>query len=421
MTEATTTRPARSKKVWPSSLALLETCPAAGEIPKGDKRVDTTGEAAELGNVVHQLAGEIAAGATHDRDRVEEVARQNGMLSSLDTLQYLIWSANQAWHGDGKRKGLSRFFVETPQVEKRLAFTLTKQVGESTDSLKISGKIDVLGYVAKGETGPVTEARIIDWKSGRQTDESHYMGQMRAYGVLAATSLGPHDRSIKKVTVWIVWLRDQQWTQATFTREQLRDWTRELMKHAWWDGKTYNAGAHCQWCPRAHECEARLQMLRAHVAAFEHGLALRNDEGALLNRESIFKAWEASRVLERTLHAFKDSLKLELEKQGPMPIPGLDGKALAVVQRKGRAQIDAELAWPIVTKILTQDQLAPCVSIGKTALNKAIMAVTEKGQKKRKAEATFEQLRQAGAMTEGEGQRIVQVVEHKKSLPTDAK
>jgi len=402
-----------SRAIWPSSLPMIQGCPACVWGPEGEIQIKTTGPAAKVGTAVHEIAKDVV-----EKDLIAlpdplPYAVKYGIEDLVDEVRILSYFTIQAWRGSDVTPGLKQYFTK-PQAEKHLAHTITARNpynGQMT-SFRFSTKIDVLGFSGTYPTKPPTNASVLDWKSGRKHDLNDYLPQMMGMAFVAAAQYP----SIETVTTTLVWLRDQTYTTAAFTRDEIRKWALGFVKYsAFWDGKTYRPGPHCRYCPRVAACPGRQQHLTSLVGPLSakgtsSASLLYDEHGHLRPSEDVYTAYQNAKTLQGLVYSFLDLLKQELAMTGPLAIPSLDGQALGVKPRAGKTSIILSKAKKDIEEYITEEQLIGISSVGKTALRKAIYEASPRGAKKSNFDALLETLLTKGAAKKEPDSQVLAVV-----------
>jgi len=175
-----------------------------------------------------------------------------------------------------------------------------------------------------------------------------------------------------------------------------------------WDGRTYHPGRNCHYCPRLACCPGRAEMVKAEFSAVcsGDGLSKSIDD---LTPPQLVAAYERFRAVEGFVGEAVDRIKELALAEGSLQG---DGKALVVKERREK-EILAKPAWPVLKEHLSNDELAPCVKIGKTKVEQAVADKAPHGQKGRVKKRLLEELEAAGAIKE----TVTQYVTLVKALP----
>lgn len=348
-----------------SSANLFYICPAAAHPAEGEVLVNPVDDAGTLGSSVHAACADIVVEGKADLGNI-------GQGFGLDAAQMTDLRILSA---------IARHFWEEHESQFNSVLVETElQEGD------ISGHADLIGLCDGGLV------RALDWKTTR-LETVNYRPQMMEYLWLASkTYPGECYQYI------IVFLRDKTVeVSKEFSGEEVETWHNEYMARLNnWDGQTYCSGGHCGYCPRSACCPALAQKLALTVRSLgvyaDEPMAGRID---CLSDDECVDAYERIRMAERMLAEAVDLIKLRAGRQDGQ-LQGL-GKAL-VLKEQTRQTIKAREAWPIITKRLTEEELAPAVMVSKTALLDAVGAKAPRGAKKREKEMLMEELEAAGAV-----------------------
>ncbi len=366
------------KQFRASSMPLAFACPGS-QYGEDEIKIDTANPAADLGLATHAVLRDLVASGSDQlpEDLTEYADRFD--LPDTDELRMLVFFGLRAL---GEiRAGIKGEIL----VEVELA-------SESLDPPAIlTGHLDA--YAPGNEI-----AILLDYKSGR-LDLNHYH-QFASYAWLAW-----NDGNADKIVVYAILLRDQTYRKYTFTPAKMAAWWQEFQERiVRWDGK-FTVGGHCRFCPRQAACPARTAMVRSTVTelldlanpAVDPAVTTR-EEYAATRKELAWRNLDLFRrvkVIESAVEQFKDWLKADISLNGPMTV----GDVTLQLDQRERQTIDAEKAWPILTARLTDDDLAPAVTISKGKLLDTIASYAQRGQKGKARQEIMELLRAAEAIT----------------------
>ena len=355
---------------WPSSIGRVIACPASAS-KKSDLLIDQVGDPAKVGQAVHAALALLVEGK--EIPSATRLAMDHGLdeVKHGSEIESLISAGRWAWFGTKDHPGFITSLFHKPAAEVRLEYSVkTKNPHTGEDAVvEFHGRADV--YEEKEE-----EAAIIDWKTGYKTDEDAHMPQMISMAVMAFA----RNRHISKVTAVLVWLRDWQFSAATFTREGVRDWLRNFLRRkAFWDGKTYNPGSHCRYCPRSYECPARAQMMRTAITEFvgKDTEVTFDENGVLRPAADIFKLYEAAKTVNSEANKVLSLLKDAIDQTGPVVY---DGRKLEVAQSSPPIQVEFGPGEEYLRQQLG-DNLKDVLSVSTSKLKKVVMAEAPKGEK----------------------------------------
>jgi hypothetical protein len=350
-----------------SKLPLGFKCPGSirGNVDT-ETLVEMSYEGGALGSAVHEVLAAMVEHPTGEYPDPRPIALKHG-VESEETSRLVTYGVH-AW------KAIAQYYPN-PVSEQDLVY--------EGEGFVLTGHLDV---VSIGDGW----ANFADWKSGyRQPD---YYAQIMGYARL----IFAQDPSFATVKGSLVWLRD--WSQETvlITREDADAWERELIAQVVnWNG-TYRAGEHCQYCPRFTSCPARQALVRSAVE--EIGLM---SPGGIVPADAMPAIVQMYRegklsIVKGLLGQIDEMIRSYIQAVGPIDLG--NGRELAMVP-ENRDTILPLQAWPIISERLTNEELAPCIKIGKTALLDAIGEKAGKGKGKAKA-ALMEELTEAKAVTQ---------------------
>src|SRR5574337_1372338 len=322
-----------------SSLPLAFQCPGSVRSEPGEILIETANEGAPLGSAVHEVMAALVLSHNCDGPDVRAVAMKHGV--DAEDLARLVAYGLHAW------KALAQYYPD-PSTEQELSYV--------TPAFTLTGHMDLH---ATGEKW----ANFLDWKSGSKQPD--YFHQLMGYACLLFVAYP----EITTVRATVVWLRD--WNQETLlvTREDVGQWEDSLNERViHWTG-TYTAGAHCQFCPRFAACPARQALVRSALEEIQPGLCNPSptDAHPILDPMPIiarlYREGKLS-VVKNLLKQIDDMIHQHIEATGPIDLG--NGRELALVPEP-RDTIEPLKAWPIMSGYLSNEELAPCLEVGKTA------------------------------------------------------
>lgn len=325
-----------------SSLPLLFRCAAAAQAP--DLRIAEGSEPADLGSAAHEALRPVAEGLGVAWDAIPEIAGRwgvdDGDVRALAAMGAKLWPLIRDTFPD--------------------ATTEHEVAADVTPTLRIVGHLDFASRV-------LTFARAGDWKTGRV--DSDYREQMRGYAALLLLE----DPKLTEATVTIVWLRDGDIENYTLAREGLAAWIADVTKIAESTG-SYSPGAHCDRCPRAHECPARTALARRDVAAFAG-----SDEAALttMTASQIVDLYRHAKRVFLLAERAKDAIRAHVEATGDVAV---DGARLTLVDEERRG-LSTLAAWPVLEgEGLTDEETAEVVDIRLSKLEALVASKAGRGK-----------------------------------------
>ena len=408
-----TTNEIEVRSIWPSGLAIVDACPAAAWGDTDVIVVKSTGQPAVVGSCVHEIGQDIVNQRLDNvPDLVPYLVKYN-LEKSRDDVFFPSLFLSQAWSGYKGTPGLSRFFP-SPICEKKLEHSILATDPKTGRQIRFrfATKADVLSFSAPTATEMPTSAAIIDWKSGYKDKAISPLQQMWSTAFTVAAQF----KTIQKVKVSFVWLRDRKVVTVEFTRGELRDFVMKFITYkAFWDGRTYKKGVHCLYCPRLATCPGRMQLIAsitAGLTATESGaLSLITDKhGNLRSTDVLANAVKQGRFLQKILYSFFDELAIQLYETGALPVEGEDGTWVGVTERAGKTTIDLDKGWDILSSMFGEKQLRSMAGFSKSTLQKAVYSNADYGQKKASMDSLMGQLNDVEAVTRARNSRSVSIL-----------
>jgi hypothetical protein len=165
-----------------------------------------------------------------------------------------------------------------------------------------------------------------------------------------------------------------------------------------WDGTTYNPSGACWYCGRAATCPALNRELST-VLRNPDMLDADRATGIIANMEDAdcVALWDRIGLVSKFLERAREIIKLRAIGQGNV-LEG-DGRKL-VVEEQIRHPLKTTEAMPVLLRHLTEQELAPAVSISKTVAMAAIAAKAPRGMKTKLKEKVEAELDAAHALDE---------------------
>lgn len=392
------------RSIWPSGFAVIEACAAAAWGDADEIVVSETGDAAVVGSCVHEIAKDIVEQGLPDVPPLDAYLVKWDLQDKRDDVFFLSLFVSQAWAGYKGVESLKRFFP-SPICEKKLEHTIlaTDPATGQEIAFRFATKADVLCFSAASPTELPTSAAVVDWKSGDKDKAVNPLAQMWSNAFVVAAQ----HKTIQTVNSTFVWLRDRTYVTVEFSRDELRERMLEFVrKRAFWDGKSFEKGRQCLYCPRLATCPGRVQLIASIASGLTGGSApelslIVDEHGKLRPTDKLARAIEQGRFLQKVLYGFFDELAEQLYATGPLPVLGQDGSWVGVTQKAGKTQIDMKKGWEVLTEVLTEPGLRSLATCSKTALQDAVYAKTEYGKKKEVMESVLARLEQVKAVSHG--------------------
>jgi hypothetical protein len=386
-----------------SNLDALFDCTPSVIGDGGLVRINTAGEQAALGKVVHALAGRyIEAGrfdvkAECNRRGFEDEEEAAGLMN------YVVRSWDE----------LRRSFPN-PQVERVIKSNV---IETPAGSFRIEGTADVLSGV--GDTGAV----FADWKTGYADDGYH--NQMFGYAYCIWNVMGrPENAEILGI---VAFLRHRYYRVVKYTAKTLAEWEYDLIHNVLSRVNVYRPGKHCTHCPIYHTCDAR----KAETSGTVQALMLPNNLPAndpyrqfvervtkLMasvtpdnkNQPDMIELTSQLRfrvkLVEKAVDDARELLRKTVERVGPMPLDnGYELALREIVQRV----LDPVKAITVLRKHLSDAEIFDCMKASLPSLLAKKAGKFTRGEKKAAREQLEKELEAAGAITVVRRKRLEEI------------
>jgi hypothetical protein len=342
-------------------------CPASLQAPQID--IAGTSDDADLGSAVHQAMALHVQGM--DVDLQFTAAAWGVEESALAPLYHVgrrLWSR----HSEA---------LQVVGVETHIAAQIFPDV-------EILGTADLFARTVGGDQPDVLVNA--DWKSTEGRDP---LDQQIGYGVCY---FGGKPEPFKIISYF---LRDGADLVRDISADDVAAWKGRLRYAVDHPEKFCPSPSNCQWCRRALECPARLQLARA---SWEIVTNPGEEWNALTPAEKgdlYLKVQFAGKFLE----TIKDMYREEIKAHGNLPLA--DGREIALIPNN-REAISVEDAWPVLAREFGVSEadllhlIAPALTVGKGKVSDILGATAPKGQKGKRITAAMDALREANALTE---------------------
>lgn len=248
------------------------------------------------------------------------------------------------------------------------------RIEEHLDSPRIPGTPDVHVAVDNMEIDGV----IVDWKLGHIIRDCR--AQLLGYADLCRDTYGW--QYVRACAHYPRLRRTVEYTFVPHDMDQLHADIAEVERVP----NRYSPGEACTYCPRQLECVARREMMRSAVAPFMDGTWSWPEA-------DLARFYPAAQRARKALAEYDKALKTAL-RQGNLDA---NGKTLRLTYER-RENIIPARARPICEKWIGADAWQDATSVSKTALTKAVRAVSSKGAKKQAEQEFLAELRAADAV-----------------------
>ncbi|MDD4888898.1 MAG: DUF2800 domain-containing protein [Phycisphaerae bacterium] len=358
-----------------SRLPLAFQCPGSLRPPVDMELVaDEEGEdPAAMGTAGHEIMADVAIG---DLDELPDVSLYADLFEvDPDDLGMLAGRAMKCWR------------------ELKPYMPLPRRVEETLQAPQMVGTPDVWGLYGR-------TARLVDYKFGR-LDLDH-REQLAGYAYMICSGFDPG--VVETVEAVVVLVREGAMRKFVWTPGELRQWRRRLDDEVvQWDGR-FHVGGHCRFCPRQFHCPARTAMIQSTIESLVH-MEMPTD---LTTGAAILDLYGRIKVVSQAVEQFKSYCRQQLE--AGRKIDDGNGRSLTLASR-GRDAIDARLAWPILSRVLTEDELAASATINKGRMLEAVAGKAPARARGRARAEMMEALEQAGAVSRTEYRVLTEVRE----------
>jgi hypothetical protein len=231
---------------------------------------------------------------------------------------------------------------------------------------------------------------IGDWKSSRL--DCNYYHQLMGYAKLRLEKIRAMPNGCE---LFVAWLRDGTAERYHVTAEEIEAWSEKMVeKSEARDSGPYVTGSHCTYCDRRTDCPAQRDDMRQALAVIGDGESL---DVSKLDGPTKARIHRKLKMLANIKATWEQAIKVDIREHGPIDCK--DGFHLALVEENGKREINTLKAWSIMADALTDDELAPCLTVGVTSL---LDAVAKKAPPRKGAEAKrqlWAALEEAGAVS----------------------
>jgi hypothetical protein len=297
---------------------------------------------------------------------LDRVMACNGSLVPTDTPH----NPQSEYATDGRAKHEALSYIPRGEFESIPYEEIGAKHGVDSDDLERAAKIGLEAWGEVSEWFPDAEAEFpveselligrvdvasmphgLDWKTGFTMTEHPY--QLLGY---SSCMRAMSESTVKRLGIEI-WLRHRRLRIERISDDALDSFETRLRRQIDRTGKDYAPGEHCLFCPRTNECQARIDYVHAATGALAPF-----DNDSALTRDRLAQLYPQAKVLEKALKHFNRLLREELM-HGALTLE--DGKRIGLIERTEK-KLEIRQAWPVLSDLLSQDELAECVSVSKT-------------------------------------------------------
>lgn len=308
---------------------------------------------------------------------LDEIAERHQV--DVDDMAKAVAYGRQAWEDVAR-------WLPAPKVEVRLD-------GEVT-----CGTADVISVGVPDSATPARPSALglLDWKTGWSGDEHQY--QLMGYADAARAQIGMPVSGY--ITGFEVWIRSREYRTRNFSAIELDGFRERAQRQIELIGKQYAAGAHCKFCPRQHQCQARDEYLRGTVAAL---VPANPEQQRAITREVLGQLYERRKLVGRAIDAY-DKLLDDALADGPVPLG--DGRMLGLKSAEQDKLDGAIVAELLVTEFdFSSQDLSAVLNASKSGIERVVKSRVAKGGCAAEMRRILGRLREAGGVSKVEVQR----------------
>lgn len=227
---------------------------------------------------------------------------------------------------------------------------------------------------------------VIDWKTGRI--ERDYTRQLQGYVYMVSGKMGGVGITFD--------LRNGEYKIVEFDENDMAEFETELNKII--TSETYSPGYACEFCPRAHECIARNQLVKSTISELSEGVV------DILTPAIIVDIEDKVDIIKNIVKEYEKQRKLYVEENGPITLR--DGRVMSVEDvKKQKITLTPELflELPNIINVKNSEnaigQLSGGITISREKLNEVLIQnKTERGKIGEYIKLKMEQIEKTGAI-----------------------
>lgn len=338
-------------------------------------------DAAEIGTWYHAVAAWVIDGREGDRPEPPACMGDACELTPEQDAETFLASLPE-----GAKIKTEVAYVYTPGGKARhLGLNVGRSYGRLADG-EVPGSADVVVLLPG-------RAIVVDWKSGRSDTVDRARTNLQL--AILAVCVAQYHPDVREVEVQLRYAHG--WVDSHVLDEfALLDAADEIDSILASTNLAPRPGMHCasKYCPIRATCSAT-------VDAIPEGQALvLSETPAIQTIGQAASLWQRAAAAQTLIDAVQKAVKTYVDTNGPVPLG--DGTELACVDET-RESIEAttiQAVYEPVQQWVTPEAFAECiaVSVPKTALEKAVKAGAERGNKGEVWDAALESLRVAGRL-----------------------
>lgn len=370
-----------------SKLQLAVTCPASHALPVVDSELEAGHEGTEL----HDLLMRHIVGERSPDELQQSHPWLDGVLEAVgDRLQGAAVEVAYGW--------------DTATGEARL---YGSRIGRNYPPRPESMLVGTADYVMTGPRGDAS--LVVDLKTGLADAPPVQRLQQMRFLALAVSTWAADGRPVQTAILhaprdgrrpWWEWGPRYDALDLVEVADTFRAMSARI-GYARKDvaaGKTprLTVGAHCTYCPARLRCPAQVEGIKLWAG---EPVEVARDIERNLTVETAGYAWARVEAAEAQVKAAKSALYAFASQQ---PFPLSDGRIVGKHRAKGRDDVDAEQAWPLLMERYGVEaaRMAMTLKTSRTGLRKAAEAHAPRGKKRETGDAFLRELESLGIVSE---------------------
>jgi hypothetical protein len=366
-----------------SSDPLYLECPGAAHPSPDEILINRNEDAGTIGTAVHEVLADWLMDPTPNDNLDVYIQKYNLSPSNAKEVKILAAIGRIFWH-EWDVPDDAEVIPERPN---------DPGFEQIIDGVKYTGHTDIL--IKTSNT-----IFVLDWKTTR-LEYKNYQPQLTRY----CWHVSKKYPEIENFQYVIIFLRDQIVDIGQpMKRQELEDYHDHYVQVVEkWDGKTYNPGPNCHYCPRTLGCPAKIKFMQNMLAIFN-----KQDPAEIIAQCSDAQCvglYKKIGAVQGEMEEAKTNIKQRCMAMDNMALEGDAGVDL-VISPTIRQEFDLVLARPALLKFLEPEQIDDCCRLSKTSFLDAISAKAPRGKKKEMKQIVMHSLEQAKCITETVQYRI---------------
>jgi len=332
------------KKLRISQFPILNKCCGVLDALDSDLNINTSSEISNLGTARHAVAAELVRATTVNPEN-EDIYYGGQVNVSGIASKYGV-DVDDLWTTFNITKGIIHNSIGThdgkdlPPLGNFLnphTLRTEEEVSMNLENFSITGHPDLYSYnTLDGEAVDdflIKELLIVDWKFGYKKDPTHYQPQLMGYANAIILDLCSRDYRFSqdpKITGMVIFPNEpksERYSTFPMNFNGIVTWSNDLLNRIkTWDGKTYEVGDHCTYCPNKPNCPAFLKMS-------QNALAVISDKQIDIAKDGV-EFWQKLGLMENMIKDAKKVIKEHLIAGNE--IKDADGNILTLAKPKDK-------------------------------------------------------------------------------------